>query len=74
MSVPVATLPASSTDADLVRAYRSGDERGATELVGRHALAISRFLSAAGAESGDLDDLVQDTFFPGVPGLGRVAR
>ena len=63
MSVPVATISASPTDADLVRAYRGGDERGATELVGRHALAIGRFLSAAGADSGDLDDLVQDTFF-----------
>ena len=62
MSVPAASSPAPVTDADLVRAYRSGDERGATELVTRHAVALARFLSAAGADSGDLDDLVQDTF------------
>ena len=62
MSVPAASSSAPATDADLVRAYRSGDERGATELVGRHAVAVARFLGAAGADGGDIDDLVQDTF------------
>jgi len=46
----------------LVRAYRGGDERGATELVGRHAAAIARFLMGVGADPGELDDLVQETF------------
>ncbi len=62
MRVPAANLPASATDADLVRAYRGGDERGAAELVGRHTLAVARFLSGAGGHTGDLDDLVQETF------------
>jgi RNA polymerase sigma-70 factor (ECF subfamily) len=62
MRAPAASLSASATDADLVRAYRGGDERGATELVGRHTFAIARFLGAAGADAGDLDDLVQETF------------
>lgn len=62
MRVPAASNSAATTDADLVRAYRGGDERGATELVGRHAAAIARFLTGAGAERGELDDLVQETF------------
>jgi RNA polymerase sigma-70 factor (ECF subfamily) len=62
MRVPAGSDSAATTDADLVRAYRGGDERGATELVGRHAAAIARFLTGAGADQGDLDDLVQETF------------
>jgi RNA polymerase sigma-70 factor (ECF subfamily) len=62
MRAPAASSPASPTDADLVSAYRGGDERGATELVTRHAAAIGRFLSGAGADDGDLEDLVQETF------------
>ncbi|HTS89582.1 MAG TPA: sigma-70 family RNA polymerase sigma factor [Gemmatimonadales bacterium] len=62
MSAPAGPFPAPPTDADLVRAYRGGDERGATELVGRHAVAVARFLGSAGASSGDVDDLVQETF------------
>jgi RNA polymerase sigma-70 factor (ECF subfamily) len=62
MRVPAASNSAATTDADLVRAYRGGDERGATELVGRHAAAIARFLAGAGADRGELDDLVQETF------------
>jgi RNA polymerase sigma-70 factor (ECF subfamily) len=62
MSRPAARLSATPSDADLVRAYRGGDERGATELVNRHLLAVGRFLDAAGADAGELDDLVQETF------------
>jgi RNA polymerase sigma-70 factor (ECF subfamily) len=62
MTVPAVTSP-DPTDADLVRAYRGGDERGATALVTRHAAAVGRFLGAAGADRGELDDLVQETFF-----------
>lgn len=62
MTAPVAQtdLP---TDVDLVRAYRNGDERSAAQLVCRHASALARFLAGMGADSGDLDDLVQDSFF-----------
>ncbi len=62
MHAPAASTSVSSSDADLVRAYRGGDERGATALVGRHAGAIARFLTGAGADHADLDDLVQETF------------
>jgi len=62
MTVPAVTPPSSDpTDADLVRAYRGGDQRAATSLVSRHAAALARFLAGAGADSGDLDDLVQET-------------
>jgi RNA polymerase sigma-70 factor (ECF subfamily) len=62
MHVPAASSSAPPTDADLVHAYRGGDERGATELVHRHAAAIARFLSGTGADHADVDDLVQETF------------
>jgi len=62
MTGPAATPPPAPADADLVRAYKAGDERAATALVARHAAAVARFLNGAGADSGDLDDLVQETF------------
>ena len=55
---PALELP----DASLVAAYRRGDERAAAELVRRHSAALSRFLYAAGAPRGELEDLVQETF------------
>ena len=55
--------PEPPTDAELAAAYRRGDERAATELVRRHAPAVGRFLYSSGADVGDLDDLVQETFF-----------
>lgn len=51
------------TDASLIGAYRAGDERAASRLVGRHAQALGRFLYSSGANPGDVDDFVQDTFF-----------
>jgi RNA polymerase sigma-70 factor (ECF subfamily) len=57
------------TDAALVAAYRRGDQRAATELVGRHAGPVGRYLYASGAPPGDVDDLVQDTFFRAFRGL-----
>jgi len=68
MTAPVAQteLP---TDVDLVRAYRNGDERSAAQLVRRHAAALARFLAGMGADSGDVDDLVQDSFFRAFRGL-----
>lgn len=62
MTGPAATPPTAPADADLVRAYRSGDERAATSLVTRHAGPVARFLNGAGADGADLDDLVQETF------------
>jgi RNA polymerase sigma-70 factor, ECF subfamily len=63
--------PDPPTDAALAAAYRRGDERAATELVRRHAEAIGRFLYASGASAGDVDDLVQETFFRAFRGLER---
>jgi RNA polymerase sigma-70 factor (ECF subfamily) len=57
------------TDAALVAAYRRGDQRAATELVGRHAGPVGRYLYACGAPPEDVDDLVQDTFFRAFRGL-----
>ena len=50
------------SDADLIAAWRAGDETAAAELVRRHARAVARFLGAAGAGE-DVEDLVQETFF-----------
>lgn len=65
----VRPTPDVPTDAALVAAYRRGDERAASELVRRHAAPVGRFLYASGAESSDVDDLVQDTFFRAFRGL-----
>jgi len=67
--VPVPADP--PADADLVRAYAGGDERSAAELVRRHAGAVARFLSGAGADPGDVEDLVQETFIKGFRAVGR---
>ncbi|MDX2193470.1 MAG: sigma-70 family RNA polymerase sigma factor [Gemmatimonadales bacterium] len=50
-------------DSELAAAWRRGDEAAATQLVRRHAEALSRFLYASGADGSDLDDLVQEAFF-----------
>jgi RNA polymerase sigma-70 factor (ECF subfamily) len=50
------------TDAELISAWKAGDEKAATELVKRHAEAVARYLSAAGGGD-DVDDLVQEAFF-----------
>jgi RNA polymerase sigma-70 factor (ECF subfamily) len=50
------------SDAELIAAWRRGDEASAAELVRRHARALARFLSASGAGD-EVDDLVQETFF-----------
>jgi RNA polymerase sigma-70 factor (ECF subfamily) len=54
--------PVASSDAELIAAWRDGDERAAAELVERHARALARFLTGAGAPEAELDDLVQETF------------
>jgi RNA polymerase sigma-70 factor (ECF subfamily) len=62
-TMPGFIRPDSNTDPALVAAYRNGDERAAAELVGRHAGALGRFLYSLGADSDELEDLVQETFF-----------
>ena len=57
------TQPVLPDDAALVAAYRAGDELAATELVGRHAHALARFLDGAGANRSEVEDLVQEAFF-----------
>lgn len=61
--MPGFVTPDSSTDPDLVAAYRNGDERAAAQLVERHAGALGRFLYSLGADRDDLEDLVQETLF-----------
>ncbi len=51
------------TDARLVQAYRTGDERSAAELVRRHAPMLARFLAGAGAFPSEVEDLVQEALF-----------
>ncbi|MGH7590813.1 MAG: RNA polymerase sigma factor [Gemmatimonadales bacterium] len=50
-------------DVNLIVAWRDGDEAAAAELVRRHTGPVARFLHSSGADSADLDDLVQETFF-----------
>src|SRR5256712_9166573 len=65
---PVAAVP---TDAALIAAWQGGDEQAAAELVRRHARALARFLSGAGAPEADLDDLVQETFIRAFRAVAR---
>lgn len=58
---PAAAGAAGISDAELVSAWRSGDEAAAAVLVSRHAAAVGRYLVASGALISDLDDLVQET-------------
>lgn len=60
--VMTAVASEQATDAQLVEAWRGGEEAAAGTLVRRHAAAVGRFLSARGADGDDLDDLVQETF------------
>jgi RNA polymerase sigma-70 factor (ECF subfamily) len=51
------------SDAELVAAYRSGDQQAATKLVVRHAKALGRYLYGAGAPPSAVEDMVQETLF-----------
>jgi RNA polymerase sigma-70 factor, ECF subfamily len=61
--MPALSDESAPSDAALVAAYRSGDERAATELVTRHARALGRYLYGAGAPPASVEDLIQETFF-----------
>src|SRR5437870_13440654 len=68
---PAEPLAAVPSDAALIAAWQGGDEQAAAELVRRHARALARFLSGAGALEADLDDLVQETFIRAFRAVGR---
>lgn len=48
-------------DKALIARWERGDQRAATEIVERHAQALSRFAATQGVRDG-VDELVQDTF------------
>jgi len=50
-----------SSDLDLIRRWRTGENAAASQLVGRHAEALARFVASAG-ERDQVDEIVQDTF------------
>jgi RNA polymerase sigma-70 factor (ECF subfamily) len=56
-------------DAELIAAWKAGDQRAATELVERHASALARFAVSSGAR-GEIDEIVQDTFVRAFASLG----
>ena len=49
------------TDLELIEAWKNGDSRAATRLVGRHSQALARFAASSGEREG-IEELVQDTF------------
>jgi RNA polymerase sigma-70 factor (ECF subfamily) len=49
------------SDAELIQRWKSGDERAATQLVGRYAASIGRYAASLGVRA-DLQEIVQDTF------------
>jgi RNA polymerase sigma-70 factor (ECF subfamily) len=53
--------PDEPSDLDLIARWKAGDQRAATQLVERHAEAVTRFVASVG-ERTDVDDVVQDTF------------
>jgi len=57
------------TDAALVAAWQAGSEQAATDLVRRHASALTRFLAGAGAGPTDVEDLAQEAFFKAFRGI-----
>src|SRR5437667_12602412 len=63
--------PVAATDAALIAAWHGGDEQAAAQLVRRHARALARFLSGAGAGDADVDDLVQEAFIRAFRSLAR---
>ena len=49
------------TDDELIRRWKSGEQRAATLLVERHADSVARFVISLGLRH-DVEDVVQDTF------------
>lgn len=50
-----------SQDRALIERWKGGDQRAATEIVSRHAPALTRFAAQLGVRA-EIDELVQDTF------------
>lgn len=48
-------------DDELIRRWKSGEQRAATLLVERHAASVARFVASLGVRD-DVEDVVQDTF------------
>ncbi len=48
-------------DSELVNEWLSGNERAATEIVGRHADPLARFAASLGVRE-EIEEVVQDTF------------
>lgn len=48
-------------DSELVEEWLGGNERAATEIVGRHADPLARFAASLG-ERDEIEEIVQDTF------------
>jgi RNA polymerase sigma-70 factor (ECF subfamily) len=57
-----------AADRTLVARWLGGDDRAASEIVGRHAPALARFAASLGARD-DAEELVQDTFVRAFRGL-----
>lgn len=58
-----AAVTAEVPDQELIARWQRGDEAAASELVGRHARALARYLAVQGAPDAELEDLAQETFF-----------
>lgn len=50
-----------TVDLALIARWQGGDQRAASEIVGRHAQALARFAASRGVRDA-VDELVQDTF------------
>jgi len=60
MPEPILT-PGEPGDGALIARWKAGDERAASQLVTRHAAAVSRFVASLGARQ-EVEEIVQDTF------------
>ncbi|MHB1327252.1 MAG: RNA polymerase sigma factor [Gemmatimonadales bacterium] len=58
------------TDEDLIRKFLAGNEAAATELVARHTASLGRYLTAVGADPGEIEDLVQESLFRAFRSIG----
>jgi RNA polymerase sigma-70 factor (ECF subfamily) len=68
--MPAMSPDDSRSDAELIAAYRAGDQQAAAVVVRRHTVRLGRYLYGSGARAEDLDDLVQEAFFKAFRALG----
>lgn len=62
--------PVGPDDAELILAFRGGDEGAAGVLVRRHTAALARFIHGLGAPPSDIEDLLQEAFFRAFRSIG----